>query len=178
MVAGDTIWFTGDVFGGVVSFSVNNQVYYILDIVDGTHFRITDTVDGTTPVNLSTAAGSMNTVWGNYRMGIYEITIVPGATDSDPSTVQLSLLQQTAPNDYLKVTQGFYYNTAQLYRPTVPGPALTVINWQPLITAVTTVSSQTTFDDASMQFIAPVDMYSTNDALDKYLVFPKSNILV
>jgi len=47
-----------------------------------------------------------------------------------------------------------------------------------LITAVTTVTSQTTFDDASLQFIAPVDMYSTSDALDKYLVFPKSNILV
>jgi len=178
MTPGDIIWFTGDVFGDVVSFSTNNQIYYILDVIDGTHFRITDTVDGTTPVNLSTAAGNMNTIWGNYRMGIYEITIVPGATSSDPSTVQLSLLQQTAPNDYLKVTQGFYYNTAQLYRPTVPGAGLTVINWQPLITAVTTVSSETTFDNASMQFIAPVDMYSTSDALDKYLVFPKTNILV
>ena len=111
-------------------------------------------------------------------MGIYEITIVPGATSGDPDTVQLTLLQQTAPNDYLTVTQGFFYNTAQLYRPTVPGPALTAINWQPLITAVTTVSSETTFDEASMQFIAPVDMYSTSDTLDKYLVFPKSNILV
>ena len=178
MTAGDTIWFTGDVFGGVVSFNNNNQIYYILDVIDGTHFRITDTIDGTTPVNLSTDAGNMNAVWGNYRMGIYEITIVAGATASDPSTVQLSLLQQTAPNDYLKVTQGFFYNTAQLYRPTVPGAALTVINWQPLITAITTVSSETTFDDASLQFIAPVDMYSTSDALDKYLVFPKSNILV
>jgi hypothetical protein len=29
-----------------------------------------------------------------------------------------------------------------------------------------------------MQFIAPVDMYTTSDALDKYLVFPKTNILV
>ena len=178
MNPGDTIWFTGDVFGNVVPFSTNNQVYYILDVVDLTHFRITDTIDGTTPVNLSTDAGSMNAIWGNYRMGIYEVTIVAGATAGDPSTVQLSLLQQTAPNDFLKVTQGAFYNTAQLYRPTVPGAALTLINWQPLITAVTTVSSETTFDDASMQFIAPVDMYSTSDALDKYLVFPKSNILV
>ena len=178
MTPGDIIYFTGDVFGGVVSFSNNNQIYYILDVIDSTRFRITDTVDGTTPVDLSTAAGNMNAIWGNYRMSIYEITIVPGATASDPSTVQLSLLQQTAPNDFLKVTQGFYYNTAQLYRPTVPGAALTVINWQPLITAITTVSSETTFDDASLQFIAPVDMYSTSDTLDKYLVFPKTNILV
>jgi hypothetical protein len=60
----------------------------------------------------------------------------------------------------------------------VPGPALTVINWQPFITAVVSVTSETTFDTASLQFIAPVDMYTTSDALDKYLVFPKTNILV
>ena len=36
----------------------------------------------------------------------------------------------------------------------------------------------TTFDDASMQFEAPVDMYNPSDRNDKYLVFPKANILV
>jgi len=37
----------------------------------------------------------------------------------------------------------------------------------------------TTFDGGSMQFIAPVDMYSNNNTTeyDKYLVFPKRNIL-
>jgi hypothetical protein len=35
----------------------------------------------------------------------------------------------------------------------------------------------TTFDQNSMQFIAPVDMYSTTQEYDKYLVFPKRNIL-
>jgi len=76
------------------------------------------------------------------------------------------------------VTQGAYYNTAQLFRPTSPGAGLTLINWQPLITSITVVGDQTTFDENSMQFIAPVDMYTTSDALDKYLVFPKANILV
>jgi len=54
-------------------------------------------------------------------------------------------------------------------------------NWTPegsLTTFDFSSSGETTFDQASMQFIAPVDMYSTSDALDKYLVFPKSNILV
>jgi hypothetical protein len=37
----------------------------------------------------------------------------------------------------------------------------------------------TTFDHNSLQFIAPVDMYSNNNTTeyDKYLVFPKRNIL-
>jgi len=35
----------------------------------------------------------------------------------------------------------------------------------------------TTFDATSMRFEAPVDMYSYTDAYDKYLVFPRKNIL-
>jgi hypothetical protein len=35
----------------------------------------------------------------------------------------------------------------------------------------------TTFDGGSMQFIAPVDMYSNTNEYDKYLVFPRRNIL-
>ena len=36
---------------------------------------------------------------------------------------------------------------------------------------------QTVFDGGSLQFIAPVDMYSNTQEYDKYLVFPKRNIL-
>jgi hypothetical protein len=39
-------------------------------------------------------------------------------------------------------------------------------------------TSLTTFDQTSMRFEAPVDNYSNTDAFDKYLVFPKRNILV
>ena len=35
----------------------------------------------------------------------------------------------------------------------------------------------TTFDGNSMQFVSPVDMYSNTTEYDKYLVFPKRNIL-
>lgn len=38
--------------------------------------------------------------------------------------------------------------------------------------------NRTTFDSTSLRFIAPVDMYSSTDVYDKYLVFPKRNILV
>lgn len=37
--------------------------------------------------------------------------------------------------------------------------------------------NQTIFDGGSMRFIAPVDMYSNTQEYDKYLVFPKRNIL-
>jgi hypothetical protein len=36
----------------------------------------------------------------------------------------------------------------------------------------------TTFDATSMRFEAPVDIYTDTDAFDKYLVFPRRNILV
>jgi hypothetical protein len=177
MTAGDTIWFTGDAIGDVVGFGTNNQVYYILAVANLTQFTITDTPGGTTAVALSNDTGSMTANWGNYRMDIYEVVIVP-ATATDPAVVTLQPFQQIAPNSYVQVTQGQFYNTAQLYRPTAPGVGLTRINWQNLITVVTVISNETTFDEASMQFIAPVDMYDTSDTLDKYLVFPKSNILV
>jgi hypothetical protein len=35
----------------------------------------------------------------------------------------------------------------------------------------------TTFDGGSMQFTAPVDMYSSTDAYDRYLLFPRRDIL-
>ena len=129
------------------------------------------------PVQLTTATGDMTANWGNYRMDIYEISIQP-ATATDPAIVLLNPLQQVAPNYFVQVTQGVTYNTAQLYRPTAPGSGLTLINWQSLITVITVIGNETTFDEASMQFIEPVDMYDTSDALDKYLVFPKQNILV
>lgn len=139
---------------------------------------ITDSGTPEPPLPLTTGSGSMQVNWGNDRMNIYEITIVPGATSQDPDTVVLSPWQQVPPNSYVTVTQGQQYNTAQLYRPTSPGSGLTLINWQSLITVITVIGNETTFDEASMQFIEPVDVYDTSDALDKYLVFPKQNILV
>ena len=137
------------------------------------------TITATTspPVQLTTATGDMTANWGNYRMDIWEISIQP-ATATEPAIVLLNSLQQVPPNYFVLVTQGTNYGTSQLYRPTAPGPGLNLINWQSLITVITVIGNETTFDEASMQFIEPVDMYDTSDALDKYLVFPKSNILV
>ena len=161
--------------GGAGTYTVSASQTVALTTITAT---VTDGSTPEPPLPLTPGSGSMLVNWGNARMDIYEITIVPGATSQDPNTVVLSPYQQVSPNSYVTVTQGQQYNTAQLYRPTSPGPGLTQINWQALITVITVIGNETTFDEASMQFIAPVDMYDTSDALDKYLVFPKANILV
>jgi hypothetical protein len=106
----------------------------------------------------------------NERMSVYEISIDPAST-----VVTLTLVDQTAANEYVQISQGVEYRSAQLYRPAAPAAELTRVSWLPLVTVVT---DETTFDQDSMQFIEPVDMYNPGQVNDKYLVFPKSNILV
>lgn len=54
-------------------------------------------------------------------------------------------------------------------------------SWIPSPPQITTFDldpgPETIFDGGSLQFIVPVDMYSNTDEYDKYLVFPKRNIL-
>lgn len=106
----------------------------------------------------------------NQRMAIWRIAV-------DPVTeiVTLTVDSQPVANDWLQVTRGTEYINAQLYYPTVPGVGFTEISWLPLVTVPT---EETTFDEGSMAFEEPVDMYDPSDRLDKYLVFPRSNILV
>ena len=81
-------------------------------------------------------------------------------------------------NDFVASTQGLRYSGGTLlYRPGTPQQDLTRVNWQPLITATTIISAETTFDFGSVQYIEPVGIYDPTDARDKYLVFPKTNIL-
>jgi hypothetical protein len=105
----------------------------------------------------------------NPRMAIYTISI--GADQ----IVTATLTTNTAANDYVVVQKGNFYRSASLYHASAPGEGLTQISWLPLPTVVTT---ETTFDENSLNFIVPVDMYNPTDTYDKYLVFPKSNILV
>jgi len=105
----------------------------------------------------------------NDRMAIYTISV-------DPVTefVTLTLTTATEPNDFVQVTRGSFYRSAQLRHPTAPGAGLTEISWLPLETVVT---EETFFDEGSVAFTEPVDMYDPTDQFDKYVVFPKANIL-
>jgi hypothetical protein len=105
----------------------------------------------------------------NERMAIYRISIDPITT-----IVTLTLVQQTAPNQFVQIQRGNFYRSAELRYPTAPGTGLTQISWLPLETVVTT---ETVFDQGSVNFVEPVDMYDPSDSEDKYLVFPKTNIL-
>ena len=175
IAANTTITALGTGTGGVGTYTVSVSQSVSLTTITAT---VTNASPAEPPVPLSNDSGSMTALWGNYRMDIYEVTIVPAASAQDVPTVQLSPYQQVPPNSFITVTQGEYYASSQLFRPTTPASGLTLINWQPLITSITVIGNETTFDEGSMQFIAPVDQYTTSDALDKYLVFPKANILV
>jgi len=167
MVAGQQIVFTANVIGGLEV----DVIYYVLDIYDNTQFRITATAGSLTPVTLTTAvSGSMSAQTADQRMAIYTIHVDPLS-----QCLQLTLITQTQENDFVQVLEGDFYRTAFLYYPTVPGDGLTQISWLFLLTIVT---DETVFDGNSLKFIAPVDMYNPTDTYDKYLVFPKSNILV
>ncbi len=171
MAVGDIVWFTGgSAFGNIVPFGTGNQVYYIYEIVDSTHFKITAAAGGTSPVTLTTDTGSLIAEFGNYRMAIWRISV-----DAVTQLVSLTLETQTAPNQFVQISRGSQYRSAQLYRPLNPGTGFTRVSWLPFATVVTT---ETTFDQGSMEFIEPIDTYNPGDTYDKYLVFPKQNILV
>jgi hypothetical protein len=105
----------------------------------------------------------------NLRMYIYTISVDPldGQVTLTPTTV-------TEANDYVQIIRGSFYRSAELYHASAPGEGLTEISWLPLVTVTT---EETTFDMSSVAFEDPVDMYDPTDAYDKYLVFPKTNIL-
>jgi hypothetical protein len=118
---------------------------------------------------LTTASGAMTATTFNERMAIYRVSVDSG------SVITLEIVRQTAEEDYVAISDGNAFKSAQLYHPASPGTGLTRISWLPLITVTT---DETTFDEGSMEFIEPVDMYDPGDSNDKYLVFPKQNILV
>jgi hypothetical protein len=103
-------------------------------------------------------------------MGIWTISV-----DPDTTIVTLTLVQQTGENQYVTVAQGSQYGSSQLYVPGAPPPGLDRITWGSVPESSAT---ETLFDFGSVQWTDPVDMYDPTDQYDKYLVFPKTNILV
>lgn len=135
-------------------------------------FAVSEQQNSATPLALSTDTGIMTVNYENRRMAIWTVTI------DEEDVFHLELSQETVADDYVTSTQGQRYaNGTQLYHPQTAQQGLTRVNWQPLITAVAVVTEETTFDENSVQWVEPVDMYDPTDRNDKYLVFPKANIL-
>jgi hypothetical protein len=166
-------------FDGVISNVNNNTIIFVKQegytnyatIADGwqDYTYPFDTIpfdeDGTTFDEAITVPNSPV----NERMAVYRISV-------DPVTeiVSLTLVQQTVPNQFVQIQRGSFYRSAELRYPTAPGTGLTQISWLPLETVVTT---ETFFDQGSVSFVEPVDMYDPSNSEDKYLVFSKTNIL-
>lgn len=158
------IQFVENVIGGLVT----DQVYYVRSVPSSTTFQISESPGGAVK-SLTTAAGTMTARPANQRMAIYRINI------SEQDIVTLTLIRQTYSDEFVQITRGTFFLSAYLYYPSSPGTGLTRVSWLPLATQS---GSVTTFDQNSMQFVEPVDMYDPSDRVDKYLVFPKQNILV
>jgi hypothetical protein len=101
-----------------------------------------------------------------------------GGTDS-VNNITVTVQQVSVTGEILQaIAQGFaplnsvgsfYYN---IVGTNISGSGVGA-NWDFTVTG----EDPTTFDGGSMQFITPVDMYSNTQAYDKYLVFPKRDIL-
>jgi len=105
----------------------------------------------------------------NDRMNIWTISV-----DSS-NVVTLTNTTDTANNDYIKVRSGFKYGSNFLFYPVSPNGGLRYVNWQYLDTST---GNEATFDLGSTRFISNVDTYiPTDDRLDKYVLYPKHNIL-
>ena len=181
---GSAVTFYPTTFGGLIA----GTTYYILSInaiSGGAQITVSLSPGGTretlssaagtcimrgTALSLTNEDGSMSAMTYNERLAVYQITVDPETT-----VVRLNLVGQTATGDFVQVIRGSRFRSAQLYIPNAPGPDLTRISWLPLTTVVTT---ETTFDQGSVEFIEPVDMFNPGETNDKYLVFPRTNILV
>jgi hypothetical protein len=102
---------------------------------------------------------------------VNDITVIVMDVDVPGGAVMIVNVDGTAP---LTLTVGNQYNNVAGNNVIGTGTGATFS----FVVTDTTDSIATTFDGASMQFTAPVDIYNPSDRDDKYLVFPKTNILV
>lgn len=102
------------------------------------------------------------------RISVYTVSV-----NSD-NIVNLTLAKTITNLDYVTVQKGIRFNNTQLYIPSVPNPGFTRIAWSLIPEEPTTA---TVFDGGSTVFSVPADTWTGSNIHDKYLVFPKENIL-
>lgn len=105
----------------------------------------------------------------NDRMSIWTISV-----DTDTTIISLTKTTDTDTNDYIKVTEGLAYGSNFLFFPTSSAPGLRYVNWQ---YANFEDTDQTLFDGGATRFISKADNYVSDDRLDKYVLYPKHNII-
>jgi len=88
--------------------------------------------------------------------------------------ITLTLIETYTTNDSLLVTRGNTFAKAELYLPGTPTFGLTRVTWS---TIPEPAGAETFFDGRSTVFIVPADAPGFTDQYNKYLLFPKINIL-
>jgi len=101
------------------------------------------------------------------RLSIYRMILTNGI-------VTLNLVAVTNLFDYVLITRGDTWAGYELYLPPSPTPGLLIRTWS-LIPEEP--GQETIFDGGSTRFITPADRWTDTDEFDKYLVFPRTNIL-
>lgn len=102
------------------------------------------------------------------RLGKWRMDVI------DSNYVNLVLIDEYTTYDYLLVTRGDQFSGTELYLPAAPTIGLSRITWS-LIPE--DAGQETIFDGGGTRFIVPEDNYGLTDEYNKYLVYPKYNIL-
>jgi hypothetical protein len=125
--------------------------------------------DGGSPTGYDNGSFDQSTILTDtQRLDTYRVSV------ADDNIVTLTQVKNITTYDYVLVTSGTRFNNTQLYIPPVPSEGLTRINWSLIPEEPTTA---TIFDGNSTVFSSPADTWTGTDIHDKYLVFPKTNIL-
>jgi len=102
------------------------------------------------------------------RLAIYRINV------DASNVVSLTLETTVTTNNSIRITRGVRFNNTDLYLPNSAPAGLVLPTWSLIPEQATT---PTIFDGGATTFISPADRWTASDEFDKYLVFPKTNIL-
>ena len=102
------------------------------------------------------------------QLGLYQMTVV------NDNYVSFTLLDTYTTYDALLVTRGNLFKGTELYLPLTPTEGLSKVTWSLIPEPA---GDETTFDGGSTVFIVPEDSYGLTDVYNKYLLYPKINIL-
>jgi hypothetical protein len=84
------------------------------------------------------------------------------------------LIEEFDTYDYLLVTRGDLFRGTELYLPAAPTVGLSIVTWSLIPEPA---GQETIFDGGGTVFIVPEDNYGLTDQYNKYLLYPKINIL-
>jgi hypothetical protein len=104
----------------------------------------------------------------SQRLGKYRMDLI------DDNYITFVLIEEFDTYDYLLVTRGDLFRGTQLYLPFAPTVGLSRVTWSLIPEPA---GQETIFDGGGTVFIVPEDNYGLTDQYNKYLLYPKYNIL-